>query len=455
MDKQNMGSGLIVGMDITKYDVQVSCLSLQDKNAETISTRMGVDRYEIPICLFKKTDSQNWYYGDRAKQNSYAEDGIYVEDLWEGMLKNRELICEDETYTYESLMKIFLEKIMVLLSQNGYSTEIAALVFTTETMDSHKITCLRRIAAQLPVKDEQVFCVDYKESFAAYATNAEKDLWNHDVFLFHYEGRELKAYQLHVSQKTLPSVISLKETDYGELEYGKEELDASPEAREEMDSRFEATAQELLARKIVSCVYLVGDGFLPGWMKKSLQVLCRGRRVFQGNNLFSKGACYAARRYIRPQKSAGEYISSQMLSCSVRIPVMKNGNDSGYICAAQPGDLWYRAGLEKECVTCSTDTENSAQGSYETPVVRIEIAGEKAEGQTAVRTEILELKQLPKRPKKASRIKIKVDFADENTGRILVEDMGFGELYVSSGLRWEKTFSLKVQDEILKEGAGA
>lgn len=449
-NKQNADKGLIIGIDITKYNVQVSCLPFREENAETLSTQMGVDKYEIPLCLFRKTESENWHYGEKAKQYMYSKEGIYVEDLWEGMLGNRELILEDEKYSYEKLMSIFLDKIMLLVSQNGYTQELAALVFTTEAMDAAKINGLRRVVKHLAVHKRNVFFIDYKESFAAYATNHKKDLWSHDVFLFHYEGRNLKAYQLRVNQKTLPFQMRVGETDFGEVEYSKDELEASQEARFEMDSRFEATVEEVFARKIVSSVYLIGDGFLPGWMKNSLRVLCRGRRVFQGNNLFTKGACYAGRWYLGQQKPAGEYNSNQMLMCDVRIPVEKNGEEKGFLTVANKGQLWYCAGIKAECI--AEPVENMEDSEYDLYEIPLEIAGVYSNGEAFSRVELLELDQFPKRPRRASKIQIKVKFLDEHTGEILVKDMGFGEFYPSSGLTWEKTFSLGTKPEGHKEG---
>ena len=44
-----------------------------------------------------------------------------------------------------------------------------------------------------------------------------------------------------------------------------------------------------------SSLFLVGEGFDREWAKASIPVLCRNHcHVFYGNNLFAKGACYAA-----------------------------------------------------------------------------------------------------------------------------------------------------------------
>ena len=58
------------------------------------------------------------------------------------------------------------------------------------------------------------------------------------------------------------------------------------------------------------------------------------------------------------------------------------------------------------------------------------------------RTEQLELVDFPKRPKKASRVRITIRFTDAKTGKVTVEDLGLGQFYESSGMKWEKSFAL-------------
>ncbi len=44
-----------------------------------------------------------------------------------------------------------------------------------------------------------------------------------------------------------------------------------------------------------------------------------------------------------------------------------------------------------------------------------------------------EIRDLPKRPPKTTRLRIRVDFTSENSGVILITDMGFGEMFPATG----------------------
>lgn len=437
-DMEKPEEGLIIGIDITKYNIQISCLPWNDTQAETISTQMGTDRYEIPLCLFRYDETGNWSYGEKARTCRDNEDGVYVEDLWEGMLTNRELILEHETVSYTKLMAIFLDKALRLVSRCGYTGPTACVVFTTEDMNVRKIRGLQAMAKDVEALAVPCYYMDYEESFGSYAANGTKDLWNHDVFLFHYTDGNVTTYQMRVNQKTLPFRMLTGKLDREQQGYSGEELENSQAAAQEMDQRFEMMIEELFAGKIVSAVYLIGEGFLSGWMNDSLRTLCRGRRVFQGNNLFSKGACYAGRHYLGWQKRGWEYTGSQMLLCDVRIPLMKPDGTEGYITAAGSQELWYQAGCTTECMLdCSQDAASEAG----TGRIEVEISGMSEEG-AYTRREIVELTNLPKRPAKAFRVRITTAFTDSHTAKVTVKDMGLGEFCPSTEQTWEKCFSL-------------
>ena len=79
----------------------------------------------------------------------------------------------------------------------------------------------------------------------------------------------------------------------------------------EVDEMFCRFIESVFDKRIVSSVFLTGEGFENNWYPKSLRVLCNGRRAFIGNNLYSKGACYTAYRklfnaYREPGLSFGD-----------------------------------------------------------------------------------------------------------------------------------------------------
>ena len=80
--------------------------------------------------------------------------------------------------------------------------------------------------------------------------------------LYDYDGIQLKYYHLNRNQKTIPQVISIFESKKTDME-------------SDVDKEFSKVVQTSMDNKVVSTVYLVGEGFNENWMKSSLSMLCR------------------------------------------------------------------------------------------------------------------------------------------------------------------------------------
>ena len=52
------------------------------------------------------------------------------------------------------------------------------------------------------------------------------------------------------------------------------------------------------------------------------------------------------------------------------------------------------------------------------------------------------LEGLTPRPKGTTRLRLMLDMTDAATVRVRIKDMGFGELFPSTGMQWEETFTV-------------
>ena len=129
-----------------------------------------------------------------------------------------------------------------------------------------------------------------------------KELWQYEAALFYCDRYEVKAYMLRRlrigSGKGTDTFVTVDEVARAQMEelaavYPVLNVDRARDA----DARFGQFVQGVFNKKLVSSVFLVGEGFENNWYTQSLKVLCNGRRAFLGNNLFSKGACYTALKH--------------------------------------------------------------------------------------------------------------------------------------------------------------
>ena len=61
-----------------------------------------------------------------------------------------------------------------------------------------------------------------------------------------------------------------------------------------MDITFSKIVAAETKKTYISSNYLTGLGFSEKWLNKSRELLTQGRRVFAGQNIYTKGACYKA-----------------------------------------------------------------------------------------------------------------------------------------------------------------
>jgi hypothetical protein len=55
-----------------------------------------------------------------------------------------------------------------------------------------------------------------------------------------------------------------------------------------------------------------------------------------------------------------------------------------------------------------------------------------------IQKEIIEIHGLPKRPPKTTKLSIEVEMYDEETGAIVIRDMGFGKIYPTTNKIYRK-----------------
>ena len=197
------------------------------------------------------------------------------------------------------------------------------------------------------------------------------------------------------------------------------------------DAAFFQFAGECFRRRIVSSVYLTGDGFDGGWMQQSVGLLCQGRRAFMGKNLYAKGACYAAA--IRDGQREWEYVyfGDHEMKLNVGIKVFVHGAAEFYT-LIRAGVSWYEAKG-----SCEVLLDGSPELSFwlQPPESR------------HAKVACLELSDLPKRPNRTTRLRISAKALSDDRVQLRIRDLGFGEIFPGSGKVWEYVTSFAEERE--------
>ena len=153
-----------------------------------------------------------------------------------------------------------------------------------------------------------------------------------------------------------------------------------------------------------------------------------GQRVFQGNNLYSKGACYAVMDKINPSAESKRfvYLGEDKLKSNVGLKVLRRGEDS-YYAILDAGNSWFDA---KRSFDIILDEGN------EITFTVTSVAGGLISGRTIV------LDGLPDRPMGTTRLNVQVEMTSVSELSVRIEDMGFGMIINKSGKVWNSSFKV-------------
>ena len=309
--------------------------------------------------------------------------------------------------------------------------EIAQITFTVPALDVETVQLLKGIGSRVGVPKSCIYVQDYKESFCNYMLYQPKELWQYEAALFHCDRHEVKAYMLRKLHtgfgKGSDSFITVDEVASARMQ----ELEAiypvlNVDKARDADVCFKQFIQGVFSKKLVSSVFLVGEGFENEWYPQSLKVLCNGRRAFMGNNLYSKGACYTAYRRCMEYRSGPIYLDETKMMDQICMKIRVQGMEKWYPIVSW-GNRWYESDTQFEILL--EDTED------------IEIHVESLVG-TDMQVERISLSELPKRGNYSLRLQVQVLFLDETTCKIQIRDTGFGEFFSPTNFCVERTIHL-------------
>ena len=399
---------IILGIDLNDRYAMVSYYQLNMSEPETVSTIAGSENYQIPTLLAKKKNVEQWFYGDEAKKMAKTSEVICVDALLKRAVNGESFRIEEASYEAWELLALYLKKSMDLPLKLGTVSCIDRVVLSVEKLSKKNMEVFWKIAPKLGLLPEQFMVIDHKESFYYFALSQPESLWIHDVYLFENDGKNIFYYGLKRNTRTKPQVVSIRESIKNPIEENK-------------DQEFLTILQRAFENQIVSTVYLVGEGFEGGWMKDSLTFLCRNRRAFLGNNLYSKGACYAGfvREYNDDWKCI--YMGENEMKFNLSLKVRDKGSLAFYTLISA-GKNWFETKGE-----CDVILAGNAE---------IDFWKQLPNSREAV-IETLELTDLPNRPDRTTRLRITATPVSDEKIEVQIQDLGFGEIYKSTDKTWK------------------
>jgi hypothetical protein len=402
-----------LGIDLSDTYAMVSYFQPNMTEPETVSMIAGSEQYHIPLLLSRKMSTGVWYYGEEARRLAKTSEVICIDSLLHRAMAGEVINVGQESYEAVDLLALFLRKVMDLPQKLNGATRANRLVLTVERLDKDNMELFWKVASRLDLPAENFMVTDHKESFYYFALSQEEPLWLHDVFLFSCERDLIFSYDLKRDMRTKPQVVTIRES-------GRQALG------QDRDQDFAQLLAGAFENRIISAVYLVGDGFDGGWMKESLNTLCRGRRAFMGKNLFSKGACYAACARDHEADWRYIYMGENEMKFNLSIKVRDRGRVA-FFNLISAGKNWFETSG-----TCEVILSGSAEVDF----------WKQLPNSREAKIETLELTDLPRRPDRTTRLRITANPSADDKIAVEIRDLGFGEFFRGTDKVWKYTMTM-------------
>jgi len=407
-----MENHFYLGIDLDDWNAVVSYYELNMREPETFSATAGSEVFQIPVAIAKKRGIDQWLVGEEARRLAETQGERAHGQLLGRALRAEMVFVDGETYPARRLLALYLKKLILLAGSLRVPKKPDTLVICLEKLSRDTAELFSEIAPELGVAGAQLMFLDRRESFYYFVCHQKQELRLHDVCLFDYRRGDMSCLTLSQNPRTTPHLVTITE-------------DIRKLGHTERDAEFNRILEESFRGRIVSCAYLVGDGFDGGWMKCSVAFLCKGRRAFIGKNLYAKGACYAAA--VRDSALEWPYIYLGDSEMKVNVSLKLRSKEAlEFFTLISAGDNWYEAVGE-----CEVILDGSKEIAF-----WLQLPNSKE-----AKVETLELSDLPDRPPRATRLRITAKPLSDTRVCVCIKDMGFGEFYQSSGKIWEYVMS--------------
>lgn len=412
---------VVIGYDINEYYAQIS-YAPEGGEPETLQFPSRNEGGNIETALCKSPGVNQWFCGKEAVKKGVSGEGILLEHLWRLLAKQETVFIEKKEYRVSMLCNLFLGRTLDWALQRleeiyEEPVRIKAMVLTAEPWDDKFRDMSESLFGGLPVEKENIFMQGHEESLFYYLIKQPERLLGYETGVFDLTGEKMISYRVEMNHKTRPIVTTMEKELVEELEKKKHYASIMEHDRrlEELDLKLRDYAESFTRGRIVMALYLIGEGFGGDWYKESLKVLCRNRKVFAGNNLFGKGACYTACERMWPSETAEKFLflGKDMLCYNVGIRMQCDEKEE-YIPLLDAGTSWYEAKAETVFMMEKADT--------------VELLITPLDG-SGTYTETIALPPMPKRPFRAFRFSLLAEMQSKTQMLVRIRDEGFGDLY--------------------------
>lgn len=406
-----------VGIDLCSKFSQVTYYSYKEMEPVSVDFSGLKAKYQIPTAVSKSHGKEEWYAGDEAIKSAALGEAVLVEDILNKVATKNPVSVDDIIIMPIELLKIYLDYLLQVARMAGQSEVIDKVCITLNDFNISILSVLKKAMNELGISGEQLEILSHKETFIYYVLNQKQEFLKGDAVLFDYGYSGLNVHRMYsVAERGQRLVLLSSESFEQDIPFSLSENENSVDL---LDFRMREAARLTMDKHNVSTVYLIGQGFADDIKLNSfIKYVCDRKRVFAGQNLYAKGAAYAAAEGLFVNKAKDFLIAcSERITTGIEMKISDRGKDK-ILRMIKPGINWFGA-------DCSYDFIVDDVSELEIFLSPVDIREKQL-----IR---ISMKDFPKRVNKATRITVSLSFTSDSRCHLMVKDRGFGEFFSSSG----------------------
>ena len=412
---------MYLGLDLCRKNLQISYFREDKGEPESIYQLNNTETYQLPNVMFYCTDENRWYVGNNVSAVRFQKNGKIIEDVVGNVGSANQVVLNGETYSYDKLLLILLKNQLEDFLSRTEDAVIRKLTVTIEAYDKAVFEVLKKLREELSLSEEAFHIMSHENAFFQYVMRQDERLRINSIAMFEYDADGMDFYRLNRKNQGKTAIYNLKKERISEITYPMLFEDV-----EKLDERFAEISKKLMKETYTSAVYLTGAGFHDKWIEKSKNVLCDGRKVFMGQNIYTKGACYHARYGAFEKQQDIVFRSKEFIIQDIGVQIGELEGRNHFYPIVSGGREWYNM---KGSIMLFLDETNRIEMVYRDRISKDS------------QREIIEVHGLPKRPPKTTKLSLEVELYDEKNGAIIIRDVGFGKIYPTTNKIYRREIS--------------
>lgn len=387
----------------------------------------GSEKAEIwPASLaYGKTDNK-WYAGSEAYKKALTNDAVITDKLLR-------LLKMGGTHTINGkalsavylLSELFKTVFREITGESGFSADDRVCICIHEA-SAELLDGIKESAVLSGISPERLTVTTHEEAFIYYVLSLDKSFYTNTCMLFDMGKESLSCYEFSLLRGMKVPAAKCTGTDIPEA-FRAGIL--SSESGKALGNRIITdAAKRFMEGKLVSSVFLTGDGFEDtDWAPDFLSYICQRRKVMLEKGLFAIGASLIAKAEEEGTEREEMVLCNSRLQAELSLSVRAAGRDVKLI-LLHKGERWHGLNVRAELMPYNGDfldfTIEPAEPGAEKRVVRADLSS------------------FPKRPPRTTRAEVSISPKDRGTLELTVKDLGFGDLFPAAGTEIHEEISL-------------